>query len=281
MDARSYSIGAQRGCLEWVAWMLAVTTEALRVTSGPVIWVAAGVTRDRNYQPACEGLMWEWYKRTGHSGVFLDGIELAGEAGSMYRPCYWHRVGIPGSGGDQWFRADMEYAMCFRRPGKLEWSDNTACGHKPKLRSGGAPSHRTKDGLRAGLQRAADEGKPLVRMTRRKIGAGLRDKNEFYVPPDIANPGNLISTGAAGGGRLGSLLAHENEAPYPEKLAEFFVASLCPLDGITFDPFSGSGTTAAAALNLGRRFVASDLRQNQCQLTRRRVGTVTPGLNFG
>ena len=52
-DARTYGIGAQRDCAEWVDWMLKVTTEALRVSKGPVIWVAAGVTRDWSYWPAC------------------------------------------------------------------------------------------------------------------------------------------------------------------------------------------------------------------------------------
>jgi hypothetical protein len=94
-DARTYDDGTlpagrvvSLDCDGWVRWMLDVTTEALRVSRGAVVWVAAGVTRDRAYWPACEGLMWEWYKR----------------GGSAYRPCYWHRVGIPGSGGDQWFR---------------------------------------------------------------------------------------------------------------------------------------------------------------------------------
>ena len=42
------------------------------------------------------------------------------------RPCYWHRVGIPGSGGKQWLRADVEYVMAFQeKPGKIMWADNT------------------------------------------------------------------------------------------------------------------------------------------------------------
>src|SRR5690606_27121280 len=124
----------------WVDWMLRVTTEALRVSRGAVVWVASGVTRDRNYWPACEGLMWEWFRR----------------GGSMYRPCYWHRVGIPGSGGDRWFRADVEYCMCFKRPGPLPWSDNTAMGHEPKFISGGAATGRRRDGERVHTKRHAD-----------------------------------------------------------------------------------------------------------------------------
>lgn len=107
-DGRTYGIDAQRGCIEWVEWMIQVTLEAQRVCRGPVLWVAAGVTRKRNYWPACEGLMWEWWKRGGDC--------------QLYRPCFWHRVGIPGSGGKDWFRADVEYVLCFKGPGELAWA---------------------------------------------------------------------------------------------------------------------------------------------------------------
>lgn len=249
-DARTYDDGTlpaghvvSLDCAGWVEWMLRVTTEALRVSRGAVIWVAAGVTRDRTYWPACEGLMWEWWKR----------------GGSAYRPCYWHRVGIPGSGGDQWFRADVEYVMCFKRDGALPWADNTAMGQAPKYGPGGLPSHRTKYGAR----------------TRKE-----RNEIQAYVPPDIANPGTMISTGAAGGGTLGHSLAHDNEAPYPEKLASHFIASLCPPGGTVLDPFSGSGTTVAAAMGLGRNGIGFDLRSSQAILSCRRCATVTPGFVF-
>ena len=231
-DARDYGIGADRECQEWIDWMLTVTTEALRVSRGAVVWVAAGVTRDRNYWPACEGLMYEWWKR----------------GGSMYRPCYWHRVGIPGSGGDQWFRADVEYVMCFKDAGPLPWTDNTACGHTPKFDVGGRMSSRNVHGQRSN---------------------GNRTRGHYGIP-EKSNPGNLLRTNA-GGGHLGHALAHESEAPFPAKLVEFFVLSLCPPGGTVLDPFSGSGTTAAVAQRHGRRFIASDIRESQCELTKRRL----------
>jgi DNA modification methylase len=75
-----------------------------------------------------------------------------------------------------------------------------------------------------------------------------------------------------GGGRIGDLLAHENEAPFPEQLAEFFVLSFCPPDGVVCDPFVGSGSTAEVALRWGRRFIGCDVRQSQVELSRRRIG---------
>lgn len=302
-DARTYGIGAQRKCVEWVEWMLTVVAECQRVTVGPVLMVAAGVTRDRNYWPACEGLMWEWWKRGGES--------------QLYRPCYWHRVGIPGSGGKDWLRADVEYVMCFKRPGPLAWADNTACGHPPKWGPGGAMSHRLTTGARVNQwgklgsgkgmgarkpdgsyqsyerpshqvsvgpfgnqqsscgrrpdgskKRPYFNGKGRIVMTR--VHDGMHNQDSTYSEPTLANPGNLVKV-IVGGGVMGSKLAHENEAPFPEALAEFFIKSFCPPGGTVLDPFSGSGTTVAVAERLGRHGIGSDLRMSQCELSRRRV----------
>ena len=248
MDARTYGIGAQRGCVEWVEWMLGVTTEALRVSRGAVVWVMAGVTRDRNYWPGCEGLAYEWFRRGGHA----------------YRPCYWHRVGVPGSGGDQWFRADVEYAMAFKRPGKLPWTDNTALADPPKCAPGGAMANRLGDGRRVNkLDRPPDKAR------RKRQADGSREDQGYYAPV-LANPGNLLSR-KTGGGCLGHELAHINEAPYPEGVPEFFVKSLCPPAGLVLDPFGGSGTTASVAARSGRVGLSFDLRPGQADLARRRI----------
>jgi hypothetical protein len=248
-NARTYGIGSQRKCAEWVDWMLGVTAEALRVSKGCVVWVAAGVTRKRNYWPACEGLMWQWWLRGGHA----------------YRPCAWFKVdnqdggcGTPGSGQDEWFRADWEYAMCFRRPGKLPWSDNTACGRPPRYKPGGAFRTRIQDGRRA------------HRHTKRKSDGSM--ERQVYDPPEISNPGNIVRA-RVGGGALGHKLAHDGEAPYPEDVPRFFIRSLCPPGGTVLDPFSGSGTTVSVALQEGRHAIGVDLRRSQAELGRRRLLT--------
>ena len=254
-DARTYGIGAQRDCMAWVEWMLTVTAEAQRVARGPVLWVAAGVTRDRNYWPACEGLMWEWWKRGGDC--------------QLYRPCYWNRVGIPGSGGKDWFRADVESVMCFKRPGALPWSDNTAMGHPPKWGPGGEMSNRLRDGGRINGKPMYRRGKDWERRLAVRRADGDMESQSYHVPVK-ANPGNLIRTNV-GGGQMGHPLAHENEAPFPEALAEWFIRSLCPPGGIVLDPFSGSGTTVAVAHRLDRHGIGMDLRMSQCELGRRRL----------
>ena len=73
---------------------------------------------------------------------------------------------------------------------------------------------------------------------------------------------------------MGSQMAHENEAPFPEKLAEFFALSFCPPDGTIYDGFCGSGTTGAVAIKHGRNFIGTDVRESQIELTKRRLATV-------
>jgi hypothetical protein len=295
-DARTYGIGAQRKCQAWVDWMLGCTREAVRVSRGLVLWVCAGVTRKWCYQPGPEGLLYEWWKQGGH----------------CWRPCYWHRVGIPGSGGKQWLRADIEYVLCFTDcKGMIPWADNTANGHPPKWAPGGEMSYRVSDGARVnhskwgktshggtmtkdgtrdfrprpshepGPNRRADGTMKSVRRCTRGKAGGDTVQETAYDPPVLANPGCLVKGIKVGGGLMGHKAAHENEAPYPVKLASWFIRSHCPKNGLVLDPFSGSGTTAHAAFDLGRHAIAMDLRANQCELAMRRCGMLRPAMFMG
>lgn len=72
---------------------------------------------------------------------------------------------------------------------------------------------------------------------------------------------------------MGDRLCHENEAPFPEKLAEHYIRSLCPPGGTVLDPFSGSGTTAKVSQTAGRKAIAIDIRSSQVDLTKKRLST--------
>lgn len=236
LDARTYGIGADRKLDEWIDWMLKVSMEAMRVCRGPVLWVVAGCTRGRNYQPGPEGLLYRWNQL---------GME-------SYRPVCWHRQGIPGSGGNDWLRSDWEYVLCLKRSGALSWSENTACGKPP-----------VEDWMRK-----------TPRIVRLANGKKVREKTTSSIPDHgKANPGNVIKT-LSGGGNLGDSIAHESEAPFPEKLAEFFIRSFCPPSGSVFDPFSGSFTTVKVARECGRVGIGSDIRPSQIELGKRRLSSI-------
>ena len=267
-------LGVARAAEEWAWWMVDVFKAAQKACKGLVAMVVAGQTNDFRWNAAPAILM----------------TELHRQGFNLRNPPIYHRVGIPGSGGPDWLRSDYEWVVCTSRPGRLPWSDPTACGHPPKYAPGGEMSHQTANGRvnkrdkwgrhgSTGNRKANGERKPQQcnkRATRGYAG-GDTVSGEGYEPPVLANPGNVIHC-PVGGGQMGSPLAHDNEAPFPERLAEFFVLSFCPPGGLVCDPFSGSGTTAAVCKRWGRRFTGCDLRASQVELTRKRLETVTPSM---
>lgn len=248
--ARTYSIGFDRRGQDWVDWMAAVVKAAAPKVRGLIAVNCEGQTR--NYKYSCV--------------PFLLMADLHRAGLNLRKPIVFHRVGIPGSGGPDWLRNDWEPIVCVTRPGRLPWSDNTACGAPNKWGIGGALSYRTHDGRRIGGRSSTNPG---------DRSHAVRLNGKTYRPPKLANPGNIIKL-VVGGGRLGHALAHENEAPFPLALAEFFVKSFCPPGGVVIDPFCGSGTTGHAAFIHGRRFVGCDVRESQVELSRRRLSSVTP-----
>ena len=283
VDARLYledgaDLGIARGAEEWAAWMCEVYRECLRVCRGLVAMVVEGRTRNYSYDAAPARLMADLVR----SGVCLR------------KPPIYRRVGIPGSGGPDWLRNDWEWIICATRGGKLPWSDNTACGHPPKWAPGGECSNRKTDGSRSNNPW---NGSSYMRFTHRRKDGTKRDETirkphghggtprkpdgsrevQPYEPPVLANPGNVIEC-LVGGGNLGNDIAHENEAPYPERLCEFFIRSFAPPGGIVFDPFCGSGTSLAVSIQWGRRALGCDLRQSQVELTKRRCRGAQPPL---
>lgn len=233
----------------WVEWMVQVVQESLKSCKGLVAFVIQGRTKNYRWSATPVLLAADLHR----AGVCLRDFAI------------YHRIGIPGSGGPDWLRHDCEYVLCVTNGGKLPWSDNTACGEIPRYGPGGAMSHRMKDGQR-------------ITATRGYKNGGTQNQRIDYHPPKKANPGNLIQCGAVGGGHLGSKLAHCNEAPFPEKLAEFFIKSFCPPDGVVLDPFCGSFSTGAAAIKAGRNYIGFDVRASQVKLSERRINEAKESL---
>lgn len=255
---------------DWVDWMMPRVAEMVRVTKGLVAIVCEGQTRNFQYSAT----------------PFLLMADLHRAGYCLRKPVVFHRVGIPGSGGPDWLRNDWEPVVCVTKGGKLPWSDKTAMGHIPKWAPGGEMSNRQSNGARrnkwgkspkqvngtSGCRKANGERDDMVRPGDDEpisvhVPAG-------YVPPALANPGNVIHC-KVGGGLMGSRLANLNEAPYPERLCEFFIKSFCPPDGIVLDCFVGSGSTLAVAAKLGRKGIGIDLRESQVELTNRRLEEVS------
>jgi len=57
----------------------------------------------------------------------------------------------------------------------------------------------------------------------------------------------------------------------PERLLERIIQASCPENGLVLDFFGGSGTTAAVAEKLGRRWITTDLGKPACMIMRKRL----------
>ena len=253
---------ARKNCLNltgmaWVEWAVPRFLACLRVTNGLVAWVVEGRTRNFSWSGVPVLLMTELIRL----GVILR------------KPPVFHRVGIPGSGGPDFLRNDYEFIICAtNRSGKLPWSRPTTMGGPPKWKPGGPMSHRQQSGVRVNEEpkiRDMREGRVSGKIYTKRMPDGTM-RHQAYTPPKTVNPGNVVSC-IVGGGVMGSRLCHEHPAPFPEKLAEFFIRSFCPPGGIVLDPFCGSGTTLSVALQHGRRYIGIDKDPQWIKLSKRRV----------
>lgn len=240
--ARTYGIDFSLKGQDWVDWMVERWVEFGRVCRGLVAMVVEGQTRKFRWSATPILLMADLHR----AGVRLR------------KPPIFHRVGIPGSGGPDWWRNDYEFVVCASK-GRLSWSDNTATGWKCKYKTGGAFSYRTQDG-------------PRINESKHNKGslADAKNGNRRKGRPKITNPGNVIRC-KVGKGHMGNDLAHENEAAFPESLVLPFILCFCPPSGIVLDPFSGSGTTLAVAAKAGRKAIGIELRESQCEIAARRL----------
>lgn len=63
-------------------------------------------------------------------------------------------------------------------------------------------------------------------------------------------------------------------AQFNAELPELMIKAGCPAEGIVYDPFMGSGTTALTALNLGRNFIGSEMGGEYFAICERRVNVL-------
>jgi site-specific DNA-methyltransferase (adenine-specific) len=63
----------------------------------------------------------------------------------------------------------------------------------------------------------------------------------------------------------------KHPAPFPVALPKRFIELYTYVDDLVLDPFLGSGTTAVAAVEAGRRYVGYDVSQEYIDVAQNRI----------
>lgn len=98
-------------------------------------------------------------------------------------------------------------------------------------------------------------------------GNGMRMATVYHNPLG-RNPGDLWQIPT-------QPLPEAHFAVWPEELARRIIRFGCPPDGVAWDPFVGSGTTALVALHEGRNFVGSELSPDYIAIAEKRIARET------
>lgn len=104
-----------------------------------------------------------------------------------------------------------------------------------------------------------------------KVGSGFGKNVSNWLSRDLVYPTNVI--------HLATECANRNHsAAFPVELPAWFIKLFTKFGEVVLDPFVGSGTTAVAALQLGRHFVGIDINKEFIALAQRRTANEQPPL---
>ena len=226
-DARTYGMACNWTMTDYAALGDAVFAalrpggHALINIDAPVREWRPGFGTERGFHPW--RMMLEWAERVG----FRVPDRLA-----------FGRLGTPGAYEGR-FRNDWEPLLWFVKPGGETWMDRRvlATNDGTQQRKGSA-SNRKNDGT----------------LYRREVSGWACENG-------VTHRGTMWEYGPVGSGHSGApdIEAQGHPARWPYRLATDIVRCFCPPGGLACDPFVGAGTSAAAALEHGRRFVGGDI----------------------
>ena len=218
---------------DWVPWLTEVIKESCRVSRGYVMVVVNG----RQHQ-----FRYDWSPE-------LLGISVAQNCPEIYsrRPIIWQSNKCPAV-DRSYPRNAYEKILSFSTERK-PYFDWQAIGTEKKYDNGGDFRQRNSRGER--------------------VEGGVYPVHKLAHPQDVQYV-------KVGGGHMAEWssdekFASQGEAPFPVTLAKHWISACCPPHGEVLDPFTGSGSTAVAALSSGRSFVGCELGSEQFELAASRI----------
>jgi len=104
-----------------------------------------------------------------------------------------------------------------------------------------------------------------------RAGSGFGKNVSNWLGRDYVYPTNVL--------HLATECSNRNHsAAFPLDLPSWFIKLFTREGDLVLDPFVGSGTTAVAVAQLGRRYVGIDISEEYCQIARERLKGILPRL---
>lgn len=100
-----------------------------------------------------------------------------------------------------------------------------------------------------------------------RAGSGFGKNVSNWVGRDMVYPTNVLHLATETGNK-------NHSAVFPRDLPQWFIKLFTKPGDIVLDPFIGSGTTALAALQLGRHFVGIDISNEYAELSNERISEI-------
>jgi DNA modification methylase len=104
-----------------------------------------------------------------------------------------------------------------------------------------------------------------------KVESGFGKNISNWLGRDMVYPNNVVHMATECSNR-------GHSAAFPVDLPTWFIRLFTVEGDVVLDPFVGSGTTAVAAKQLGRKFVGIDISEEYCQIAEERVMRIQPRL---
>jgi len=99
-----------------------------------------------------------------------------------------------------------------------------------------------------------------------RVGSGFGKNVSNWVGRDLVYPTNVLHMATECSNR-------NHSATFPVTLPDWFIKLFTDPGDVVLDPFVGSGTTALAAIQLGRHFVGIDINKEYIELARKRTAS--------
>lgn len=103
------------------------------------------------------------------------------------------------------------------------------------------------------------------------VGSGFGKKVANWLGREMVYPTNVLHLATECGNR-------GHSAAFPIELPTWFIRLFTQPNDLVLDPFVGSGTTAMAAAQLGRKYIGIDINPTYIELSRQCVGQIQIGL---